>query len=568
MADEILYEDYAPEYESFFMESNEAMGLMFNSYKPLLYNTNIFLDKLESAIEDVNKRGAEAEINLKGDITRYKNDVNIKPKPEEIDIRKIRQLKAKVQAFRGELEKTLERFAKLKNKIAYGGNLFRAILKRPVVYGKNMNSEKFESNTSNLRDVNRGMDWVEKSLLDIFNLVDQDLNILTLVGAVYAKNKIFESTEEQTEDVANSVIGMLPAARNEAAGDTWILNTYDKKKSSVPGYLGSNHDISKWGEEDDDEEDSKRKNKIPMEDDDDSADQYRRPSSRGKSSSVDDEDDEEETSKKSSSGQAINNYYYTYTNSLNRNTGSYNTTTRDDHSYGKHINSHNSSGNEKDDDEDDKSYKTISSANESSKPWELNIFNNDVFTEEVGDADDDRPTPDHPIQTALLDLDRNVQKGVSNVKKTANNVTNTVKAATKGVRRVKDWINTQIAKWKDADETEIREKIADPHTRQNLFYAIKVAIDNGAYLKAGVLFNPIILALHYLQHQWGGKKAEVRIRNEMLVELKNELKIIDAKIKDADAKNDKAAKYKLMRFQNELEKKMYRVAGKKMAEII
>ena len=39
------------------------------------------------------------------------------------------------------------------------------------------------------------------------------------------------------------------------------------------------------------------------------------------------------------------------------------------------------------------------------------------------------------------------------------------------------------------------------------------------------------------------------------------LEILDEKIRDADYKGDKAEKYKLMRFKNELNKKLIRVGG-------
>ena len=52
-----------------------------------------------------------------------------------------------------------------------------------------------------------------------------------------------------------------------------------------------------------------------------------------------------------------------------------------------------------------------------------------------------------------------------------------------------------------------------------------------------------------------------RIRAEMIGEIKQEIEIIQEKIKDADAAGDKAAKYKLMRLKNELQKKLLRVGG-------
>ena len=52
---------------------------------------------------------------------------------------------------------------------------------------------------------------------------------------------------------------------------------------------------------------------------------------------------------------------------------------------------------------------------------------------------------------------------------------------------------------------------------------------------------------------------EGRLRNELISELKNELEVIDEKIKDADHNDDNKAKYRLMRIKNEIKKKLLRV---------
>ena len=268
-----------------------------------------------------------------------------------------------------------------------------------------------------------------------------------------------------------------------------------------------------------------------------------------------------------SSGSSVYNYYnYTYTNSLNKNRDSFNRSStdnhsrydshnvskvNDDHSTGKHINSHNNTGDHDEDEEEVPKYHKLESA-----PWELNAS----FTEDVGDADDNRPTDDTPVRNVLLDVDRKAQKGVAKVKKTANDLTQTYKAATKGIKRGKDWINKTIAQWKDADQREIKERLADPEARHNIFALISDLIKNGSYLKAGLLLNPIILGLYGMKKLWG-KKSEGRLRAEMIGELKAEIGVIDEKIADARKKGDDKAKYQLMRFKNEIQKKLVRVGG-------
>ena len=56
------------------------------------------------------------------------------------------------------------------------------------------------------------------------------------------------------------------------------------------------------------------------------------------------------------------------------------------------------------------------------------------------------------------------------------------------------------------------------------------------------------------------KKVQ-RLRHEIIGELKTELEVLDAKIRDADYDVNKAEKYRLMRLKNEINKKLIRVGG-------
>lgn len=192
------------------------------------------------------------------------------------------------------------------------------------------------------------------------------------------------------------------------------------------------------------------------------------------------------------------------------------------------------------------------------------VITESVYIEDVGDADDLRPESDHPIKDTLMDVDRKLVRGGQKVKKGLQNVQNAGRAAMKPVNRATGWVGKVISDWKDADETKIKEKMADPHARNNLFSAIGTCIKTGSLMKAGLLFNPIFLFLSVTK-QAGKNKNMFRIRNEMIGELKMEIEIIDKKIDDARANGDKNASYKLMRLKNELNKKLARVGGGKGA---
>lgn len=385
------------------------------------------------------------------------------------------------------------------------------------------------------------------------------------------------------EDVADSVIAMLPNANNTSTinknmdESSWVVNTRNKKTGEIPGYLNDNHDLG-YGEDQ-----SSKKKSSSFDDDEPKLDDYRRPSATPSDNNEDKgtvlnlpsayniDDDKSSGSTTSDNDHKVvnNNYYYTYMNSLNKNTNtnSFNDDhSKDDHSKDDHthIGSHNKSTVLKDKEVPDQSIENeINKHEESTNPWELNIFNPvESFVEAVGDADFNKPESDHPIKDTLMDIDRKSVKVQQEVKKKVQNVQNAARAATKPIKRADAWITNMVNKWKDADENNIKEKMADPHSRKNIFTAIKSAIVGGSLIKAGILLNPVFLFLS-LTKGIGKNKREFRIRNEMIGELKTELAIIDEKIKDANEMRDNANKYKLMRLKNEINKKLIRVGGTK-----
>lgn len=193
----------------------------------------------------------------------------------------------------------------------------------------------------------------------------------------------------------------------------------------------------------------------------------------------------------------------------------------------------------------------------------VNIINHsDVIIEakDVSDYMDNKPQSDSPVRDIAMDLDRKMQTANQQVKSGVQKVQNVGRAVAKPVNRAKDWVTKTLWDWKDKDENAIKERLADPKTRSNLFSAIRTAIKAGSLAKAGLLFNPIFMFLEVTKAV-GKNKNEYRLRNEMIGELQTEIKIIDEKIKDADNKGDNGAKYKLMRFKNELQKKLLRVGG-------
>ena len=194
------------------------------------------------------------------------------------------------------------------------------------------------------------------------------------------------------------------------------------------------------------------------------------------------------------------------------------------------------------------------------KEFDPDHYQEKVFTEEVGDADDDKPESDNPIRDTMMDIDRKVSEGIGSLKRGAGKVRQTARAVTKPFKRVLNFIDGQIEKWRDSNENDIKEQLADPHQSNSLIKAFKSAVKYGAIYKAGLLLNPIFIFLAAAKHL-DSRNNKFRIRNEMIGELKTELQVLEEKIKDADANGDKKAKYQMMRLKNELTKKLIRVGG-------
>ena len=194
------------------------------------------------------------------------------------------------------------------------------------------------------------------------------------------------------------------------------------------------------------------------------------------------------------------------------------------------------------------------------KEFDPDHYQEKVFTEEVGDADDDKPESDNPIRDTMMDIDRKVSEGIGTLKRGAGKVRQTARVVTKPFKRVLNFIDTQIEKWRDSNENDIKEQLADPHQSNSLIKAFKSAVKYGAIYKAGLLLNPIFIFLAAAKHL-DSRNNKFRIRNEMIGELKTELQVLEEKIKDADANGDKKAKYQMMRLKNELTKKLIRVGG-------
>jgi len=189
-----------------FMESNENIGILFNSYKERQVSIKNFLGLVEEKISILLKDPVSTNINIDNDIENFKLSMKDELVPEPININDISVLKKDIQKYRSEIDVILRKFSGLKKKISFGGNWYRFAINRPKVYLKDIDNDNHSQINDNIRRINRALDWIENSLISLYNLIDQDLNILNVVNIVYNKHHIYESASIDEFDLLNENI--------------------------------------------------------------------------------------------------------------------------------------------------------------------------------------------------------------------------------------------------------------------------------------------------------------------------------------------------------------------------
>ncbi len=163
------------------------------------------------------------------------------------------------------------------------------------------------------------------------------------------------------------------------------------------------------------------------------------------------------------------------------------------------------------------------------------------------------------IQNAGLDADVRAKKVAASARRGKQNWKNATKAIAKVPNNITKAIDDSIEEFDDADDERRKEYIAKPGFRKKIFRGLKLAIAHMLAFK----INPIINIILFIATKLGGEKDK-RIRNELVRELKSEIKVCEQKIDDAkaDVANGKTTNqtvYKLMRMHDKLVQELERV---------
>jgi hypothetical protein len=93
-----------------------------------------------------------------------------------------------------------------------------------------------------------------------------------------------------------------------------------------------------------------------------------------------------------------------------------------------------------------------------------------------------------------------------------------------------------------------------PGYRHRIFKKFLNVLEYGAAASIGITSVPMLWCIKHLS-----KQKDKRIRNELALELDNEIKICEEKISDAQSDGDREKKYQLMRIKDKLEAERTRV---------
>lgn len=219
-------------FDTIFVESSETQGLLYDRYYKIPNIINVFLDQISIDIKTAERKELPDESNENGisnKLEKFKKAVEIDMRfPDPIDVNDIKTTRKKIIEVKISTDKILDRLGQLRRRFKFGQNWISGILVKPKVYQKDTD-EDFQIRVNRfMRDIGRGMDWAEKITVDLMNLADQDLNILSLVSKVYYR-KFFEFGDIDNmlidNDIDNGIFESYVSGENDTDDDTDQVST-------------------------------------------------------------------------------------------------------------------------------------------------------------------------------------------------------------------------------------------------------------------------------------------------------------------------------------------------------
>ena len=158
------------------------------------------------------------------------------------------------------------------------------------------------------------------------------------------------------------------------------------------------------------------------------------------------------------------------------------------------------------------------------------------------------------VQNKALDTDAKLRKKEAIAGEKIDELKSAGKALSYHPKMIEDKVDTTISKFDKWDDNRRKEFLLKPGYRHKIFKKFRVVLEYGLASKIKLSFVPILWSIRHLS-----KLKDKRIRNELSLELDNEIKICEEKISDASAKGDNEKKYELMRIKDKLDAERTRV---------
>ena len=223
---------------------------------------------------------------------------------------------------------------------------------------------------------------------------------------------------------------------------------------------------------------------------------------------------------------------------------------------------------EPDDDEDDNE----DDDNEHSSRSKIKIVTKNKDIDNDDDEEDDDETKDRePIKMTVKKRKRSLASGAeaaivsanSKIDRAAAAVDNAgkhakaiVRGTTQIPRELDDKIKQMIQDWDTMDDNRRKEFMLEPGNRKKYIKNFNLLLAYGT----SASINPM-LTIMLMMYRKASKTKNKRVRNELLQELKTEIKVVQMKKEDARTAGDMDASYELQRIEDKFKFQMARIAA-------
>jgi hypothetical protein len=197
------------------------------------------------------------------------------------------------------------------------------------------------------------------------------------------------------------------------------------------------------------------------------------------------------------------------------------------------------------DDSDDISVESFNNMVSASIEFDRLVEKEEILTEAVMDK----------ARGAAIRGDELARKAANRLRRSGNDVKRVKNVAKRIPGHFDNLINSTFGEIKKMDENERRKRIIEGGFKVKLFKIIR----NGVLLGAAWAVGPAVAAIAIIVHLLMDKRLDNRARQDLTDDLKDELRIVQEKIKDAEGKGDNRKKYQLMRIENALKRDVDKV---------